>query len=492
MFNSFLDSNNKLLVNRLARAQAKILALSLSTKEEYLAQVTSLINREVNTGYAMQDLKQIAAATPAIVGDVVGNLLAINDDASDIADEISRLEDDASTLFNLTAASINSVCQQIREAIYQSSGTRYVEQFVSKDNIDASSSANIDMNAGVAQLPLASETVLSPTISVGQNSVGNTAGDITTVPTAAGETVFLWNGTSLEVIVTFAAPTIVNRLNITPDSYLGYEITTFTASADGTLFEDVLVNLGVDAIVLDAAAGKFSGSTVVDFPPQFVSKMRLVIQNRTAGSTLGLRALSFAQRSYLATGSVITTPQTLPSGIVQFSAEQTVFSPYVSITHQISSDSVHYTNIQPGLVTLGSQWWYRALLSRSSDAFTKTVTGVAATTADPAFSTGFTLVTSTSIPLNSTTIERTLVFSGITAPIPLSETPLPGTLQLSEGNVYLPDSRFSLDTSNNLTIVAPTGNTTVTYQASAQGAAGVSALENYYTPLLSSAQFKVQ
>jgi hypothetical protein len=492
MFNSFLDSNNKLLVNRLARVQAQILALSLSTKEEYLAQVTSLINRVINTGYAMQPMTTIAPATPAVVGDPVENLLTLNDDAADIADEISRLEDDASTLFNLTAASINSVCQQIREAIYQSSGKQYVEQFVSTDKIDSSSSATVDMNAGVAQLPLSAEVVLTPTISVGQNSVGSTTSDITALSAATIETVFLWNGTSLELIVSFATPTIVNRLNITPDSYLGYEITTFTTSADGTLFADVLTDLGVDAIVLDASAGKFSGATVVDFPPQMVSKMRLVIQNRTSGSTLGIRALSFTQRSYQATGAIVSTPQTLPTGAVMFSTDELVFPPYVSITHQISSDSVNYTNVLPGPVTLGPQWWYRALLSRASTPFAETVTGVAATTADPAFSTGFTLVTSTSIPLNATTIERTLVFSGITAPIPLAETPLPNTLQLSQGNVYLPSSRFSLDDNNVLTIVSPAGNTTVTYQASAQGAAGISALEDYYTPLLSSAQFKAQ
>jgi len=164
----------------------------------------------------------------------------------------------------------------------------------------------------------------------------------------------------------------------------------------------------------------------------------------------------------------------------------------VSITYQISADSVNYTTIQPGVVTLPAQWWYRALLSRSSEAFQDNSNGVAATTADPAYATGFTLVTSTSIPLSATTIERRLVFSGITTAIPLAETPLPGTLQLSEGTLYLPSSQFSLDAENNLTITSPTGNVTVTYQTSAQGLAGQSALENYYTPLLSSVQFEVQ
>ena len=45
---------------------------------------------------------------------------------------------------------------------------------------------------------------------------------------------------------------------------------------------------------------------------------------------------------------------------------------------------------------------------------------------------------------------------------------------------------------HHLTITGPTGNVTVTYQTSAQGLAGQSALENYYSPLLSSVQFEVQ
>ena len=492
MFNSFLDSNNKLLVNRLARAQAAILALSLSTKEEYLAQVTSVINRVINIGYSMQPLITIAGATPAVVGDPVTNLLRVNQDAADIAAEISRLEDDASTLFNLSAASVNSIIQQIREAIYQSTGTKYIEQFVSKLQIDSASTANIDMNAGIAQLPLGTETILTPTFAVGKNAIGSTTGDITTLSAPTTETLFVWNGTMLEIIVSFAAPTIVNRMNVTPDSYVGYEVTTFTASPDGTLFEDILEDLGVDTIVMDASAGKYSGATVVDFPPRSVSKVRLVIQNLAQGSTLGLRALSFTQRSYQSTGTVVSTPQSSPIGSVVFSKTEDTFSPYVSITHQISADSVNYTAIEPGVVTLPAQWWYRALLNRSSQAFSTSGAAVAATTADPAYSTGFTLVTSTSIPLSPTTIERTLVFSNITTSIPLAETPLPGTLQVSEGNLYLTSNQFSLNAQNTLTITNPTGNVTVTYQTSAQGTAGVSALENYYTPLLSAVQFEAQ
>jgi hypothetical protein len=487
MFSSFLYSNNKLLVNRLARAQATILGLSLSTKEEYLAQITSIINGAINTGYGMQDLISIAAQTPGVVGDPITNLMRLNDDAADIAAEINRLEDDASTLFNLSAASRNSICQQIREAIYASTASRFNEQFVNKNQIDSASSANFDLNAGVAQLPLTTETVLTPVFSVGQNSTGSTTDDITTLSASTTETLFTWDGTLLEVIVSFPTPTIVN-----PDKYDGYEITTFTASADGTLFEDILADLNVPVLVLDAAAGKYSGSTIVDFPPRSVSKIRLIFQNLVAGNTIGLRALTFTQRSYQATGSVISSAQTSPTGQVLFQPDASVYSPYVSVTHQISSDSVHYTTIQPGLVNLSDTWWYRALLNRSTSAFASSGSAVAATTADPSYSTGFTLVSSSSIPLSPTIIERTLVFSNVTASIPLAETPLPNTLQVTEGTLGLNSSAYSFDEQNNLTINNPSGNISVVYQTSAQGTAGIAALQNYYTPLLTSVQFEKQ
>src|SRR6202042_1246940 len=166
------------LVNRLARAQAQILGLSLSTREEYLAQVTSIINGVINIGYGMSPLITIAGETPGVVGDPISNLLTLNLDATDIAAEISRLEDNASTLFNLSAASRNAICQQIREAIYASTNTLFTEQFINEDQIDASSSAEIDMNAGVAQLPLTVETVLTPTFAVGQNAIGSTTDTI--------------------------------------------------------------------------------------------------------------------------------------------------------------------------------------------------------------------------------------------------------------------------------------------------------------------------
>jgi hypothetical protein len=349
--------------------------------------------------------------------------------------------------------------------------------------------AEIDFNAAVCTLPLVKETTLSPSIAVGANSIGTTSNTVASLSAGTLSSIFTWNGAFLELILTFNTPTIINRLYLTPDSYKGYEITTFTASPDGSLFTDVLADLGVDSIVMDASAGAYSGATVVDFPPRLASSVRLVLQNRVDATTIGLRSLSLTQRTYQSSGSYTSAANTTPTGNVLFSVEQHVFDPYVSITYQISSDSVHFTTIQPGFVTLSNPWWYRAILTRVSAPFQANSLPIAATTADPGFSNGFTLAKSTSVPLGPTTIERTLVFQNVTLPIPLRETPIPGTLQVSQGTTYMLAGQYALDKNNNLNFVAPQSSVTVVYQTSAQGSAAMAALEQYYTPMLQQVQF---
>ena len=489
MFTSFTDSNNALLVNRLGRIQAQIQALGLSTVQDYTAQLISLVNKVINTGYQMQELITISAQTPGVVGDPTYNMLSLNEDCGDIADEIERLENDASTLYNLSAAVQNSLRQQIRQGIYQSTAQLYTEAFINKNQISAAT-ATIDFVAGRAMNTLIEERVLSPMLSIGQNSIGTTEDDVSSILSASDINLFTWNGELLELVITFPTPTIMNRLTVTPDDYRGYSITSFTTSPDGSLFTNVLADLGVDDIVMDAAAGKYSGSTVVDFPPRSVSSAIIVFENRVDGIAIPLRSLTLTQRSYQSSASLTSNPQTTPTGSVLFEVDQNVFSPYVSITHQISSDGVNFTTIKPGKITLSSNWWYRALLSTSSAAFSQGSQPLLPTTADPSYSTGYTLISSTSIVIGPTTIERTLNFEDVTAPIPLRETPIPGTLAISQGIVYLTTGQYTLDSDNNLSFSpALIGTVTVSYQTSAQGSAGLAALKSYYTPLLNTVQF---
>lgn len=489
MFTSFTDTNDCLLVNRLGRVLASLQALQLSTREDYLAQLTSMVNQVLNEDYQMQEPITITPQTPGIVGDPTTNMKQLNQDCGDIADEIARLENNASVLYNLSAAVQNALRQQIREGIYASTATCFNEAFINQNRI-SSTTATVDFVAGRAMSTLINETTLSPTLAVGANSVGSTSDSISSILNASDSNLFTWDGELLELIVTFPTPTIMNRLTLSPDDYKGYEITSFTTSPDGSLFTDVLADLEVDSIIMNAAAGKYSGSTVVDFPPRSVSSARIVFENRVDGTTIPLRSMTLTQRSYQPTATITSNCQTSPTGQVLFEVDQNVFSPFVSITYQISTDGVNFTTIQPGVVNLPSNWWYRAILSRSTTAFTSNSQPLIPTTADPAYSSGFTLVTSTSVAVSPTTIQRTLVFENVTAAIPLRETPIPGTLVISQGTVYLTSSQYSLDSNNNLSFPSTMSSVTVSYQTSAQGSASLPALEQYYTPFLNQVQFQ--
>ena len=188
-------------------------------------------------------------------------------------------------LYNLAAATQNAMRQQMREAIYRSTATKFMEEFINQNQIKAST-ATLDFVAGTATAALIQETVLSPILSVGSNSLGTTADNIGTLQTGTPINLFTWTGELLEIIVVFPSPTIVNRLTVVPDDYKGYEITSLTASPDGSVFTNVLAALGVTTIILNATGGKYSGSTIVDFPALTVSSMRIVLENRVDGQPL--------------------------------------------------------------------------------------------------------------------------------------------------------------------------------------------------------------
>jgi hypothetical protein len=491
MFSSFNSVEDCFITNRLGRIQPQITALQLSTLEDYIAQLTSLVNKVVSEDYQMQPLVSISAQTPAVVGDVVTNLLNINNDCGDIADEVERLENNASVLYNMSAAIQNSLRQQIREGIYSSSSNTFIEAFINQNQID-SSTGTIDFVAGRAMSSLINETTLAPSLSIGLASVGSTSDDISTLLSGDATSLFTWNGPVIEIVITFPSATVVNRLILTPDDYKGYAVTTLTTSPDGSLFTDVLEDLGVSSISTGPEAGKYSGATVIDFSPRSVSTMRLIITNSIDGTTIPLRLLSLTQRSYQPSATITSNPQTASSGQVLFQTDEVDFPPFTSVTHQISSDGMLFTTIQPGLLTLPNPWWYRAIFSRSSAAFTNNSTPLYPTTADPTYNGEFTLINSTSTVISTNTVERFLVLTNVTGVIPLRETPLPGTLSLQVGNLYLTNTQYSIDSNNNISFPSTMANVTISYQTSAQGAINLLALQNYYSSFLNTISFMVK
>jgi hypothetical protein len=493
MFTTFYpDPENAFMQDRLARVADDVRSLNLSTREEYQAEVYSRVNAVLALGNGMTPLSPITPQGPALVGDVEANFDSLNRDSADIASQILLVEDIASQLFNLTATSQNSLRQQIRENILHSTNKRFLVPFINTQQLDTVN-ANIDVNVGVATLPLTSEVSLlnQATISVGVNSIGTVSTDIADLTDGEVDTALVLDGSLLELIITFPTPQILNRLRLYMDDYEGLEITSLTCSSDGAATSDILADLGIRTIYLNGTQGKYSGDFILDFTPRYVLSMRLLIADRVGQSRIALREIDLLSRKFGSSGSISTTPILQPSGSVQFSTIQTVPAPYTSITHQISYNGVTYTSINPGdLLTLTQvPFWYRAILERSVAAFSSPASPVASINSDPLQNASYILGTSQSTPLGANLIERQLLFTSVNGPIPLREVPLPGTLQVQAGALLLTSADYAFS-GGILSFATTWTNITVTYQTSALASAALTSLVDYYTPLLYQAQFQ--
>lgn len=481
----FTNPNNALLQDRLARVQNTVRNLVYYTAEDYQAAVTSAVNAVLSLGYAMTPLQPVIAQGPALVGDAGNNFTILNNDAQDIENEILRIEDSSASLFNLAAASQNQLRQAIREFAFGSNNKRYVEDFLNDNNLP-NATASFDFNAGLATSTLLDSTQPIPTIIIGQNSVGSLdpSSSISNLTDGLITTTMLFNGSSLELILTFPTPTIINRLEIDLDTYLGLKIVSLTSTPDGNLTQDVLSDLDITSYLMDSTSSKFTGDVIIDFPPRYVLNMRIVINDVTGTDVISLRQLSLFALRYGPTAQLTTNAITAPNNTVTFSTTQNVFDPYVSITHQISYNGTEFTTISPGSITLtGPTYWYRALFGRSSSAFTNS-SPLQQTALDSVPSANYKLVTTTTVPLGANAIERTLNIINVIGPIVFQEIPLPGTFQVQNGAVILSQQAGDYTFYQNTLAFATTmSSITVTYQTTA-GSVAISNLQDYYSALL--------
>jgi hypothetical protein len=264
------------------------------------------------------------------------------------------------------------------------------------------------------------------------------------------------------------------------DDYEGLELTTLTSSPDGIIFDDVLADLGETHQVLNGTSGKLSGDVILDFPPRYVSQLRLVINDRINVGRIALRSLTFSQRSYGTSADLTSTLIKAPLGSVQFSTDQDTWGAFTTLVHQISTNGVHFSVITPGsVITVSQPFYYKVSLQRVPGAFSDTSSPIA----DPSQSTLYALTGSTSTDLGNGILQRTLVFSSISGPVTLRETPIPGTFQVSEGAAGLDSSNYSFS-NGILSFPIEKYNISMTYQTSSLGLAALLEREGYYTPIL--------
>lgn len=490
----FTDESNAILTSRLARISKELRNIVLSTAEDYQAQVYSDVNAVLDIGEAMTPLKPVGSQGPANVGDINDNYTSLNNDANDITNEVLDVEDATATLFNLAASSQNQLRQQIRESLYASNKQVFQEDFLNIDQLSAHTAA-IDFNAGVATNALLDETFLVPTFSSGPNSVGSISAtsSLSNLSLDTVGTTMDWNGTTLELILTFPTPQIANRLYLNMDNYQELEIDTFTTTPDGTTINDVLESLGETQILLNATSNKFSGDVIIDFPPRYCQSMRIILFDRVGAGNIALRSMQVSARRYQPTGQLTSTSIENPTGTVWLSVDENVFAPYTIITHQISYDGVSFVAVNPGvpIVLQQSPFYYRALLSINTSTFNNPQGPLNQSPLDPVGSSSYTLATVTTVPLGNGVLERTLLLNNITGPVVLRDTATPNSVVVQEGSVILNpgngDYSFAAGT---LTFPAPVTGITLSYQTSSLGPAANQDLQSYYTSLLYEYRFE--
>ena len=343
----------------------------------------------------------------------------------------------------------------------------------------------VDFNAGVVSLPLVSETFIKPdSIDFGVACDG-ALGDGTTDLLLDGltETSMTWNGSKLELVFNFNTVQILNRFRIDLAGYQGLVVEEFSSSPDGVIREDLLADLQPSSRSLDGSSGKFSGDWIADFDPRHCKQVQLIISDRV-GASIALRNIQFSSRKVSPSGQVQSLQINQPLGNVVFRAAQHTADKLTSITHQVSTDNIHYQSVAPGQVlALAVPYWYRGILTRLDSNFDQAAAPVDMPGTDPSLNPDFTLQSTATTDLGGGIIERTLNFSAISGPVQLEETPLDGTLVVFNGTVPVSASAYSI-MHNCISFTAPQTGIMVRYQTSAFARAGLPARKNFYSPLL--------
>jgi hypothetical protein len=483
MFNDIIaDSQNIVLVARLQRAISKLTTANYSTLEEYQTAIYSAVNSVLSLRNSMQTLASIKGGTPALISNLSTNISNLSNDIIDTVSYLTGVETNAANLFNLGELSQSQIRQTIRSQIYTNNSKYYVENFISNENIQ-STTTTIDNQAGSAFLPLSSETQQSVSASLGTSSVGSSSDSLSNLLDGAINTSFVWVGATLELILTFPVATIVNRLVIDLDTYDGLIISNLTASPDGTTYNDILSSLNVNSILMNATNGKYSGAVVIDFPPQYVLTIKLVINNVIGTSLIALRNLYLYSRQYASSGQLTSTLISNPVGEIAFGVQE-LLPTSTNIVHQYSYDNVHFNTLVPGVVNFTQAYWYRALLSR-----TTTSTATNGLSSSLPNSSNYQVSNYSLLNLGSNITQVTISFSVVSGPIVLGDIPLPKSLVIQVSSVVLNTSQYTfLD--NTVTLSSTQSNVTIVYQTVGLNSQILSSLQNYSTPILTEYTFE--
>jgi hypothetical protein len=285
-------------------------------------------------------------------------------------------------------------------------------------------------------------------------------------------TAFVWTGSQVELVFTFNPPQIINRVTISLPAHQGISLVEFTSTPDGVLKEDLAADLPPENLSIDGSAGKYSGDWIADFDPRSVQQLRIVLADYVGNPSMTIRDVSFFQRTFSNAGLAQTLKIPAPQGTVLFTADQHDSNTLTSISHQISTDGVHYTAIVPGQqLTVGtSGFWYRASLQRLDANFSQAASPISGQ--NPSINTSTTVSSITTVDMGNGALQRSINLAAAAGTITLNETPLDGTLVIYQGAVVLAPAGYSVS-GNAITFPQTLTGITLFYQEASFRGIGV-------------------
>jgi hypothetical protein len=483
--------SQELLQTRLNQVIANLRNYQIVTREDAVAKVYSDLNGVLALGNNVSPLYPIAPESPAIAGDVQQNFEILNQDAQGIVQQLLDTENNGAALYNLFAATQNNLRQMIRERLYQPSQRCYSEEFINSTRLDKSTTASIDYNAGLATAALSNSAAVTPdSANTGVASIGLPTTDIGLLLDGLPTTAFVWNGAQVELVFTFNSPQIVNRVTISLPAHQGLTVVEFTSTPDGVLKEDLLADLPPENGSVDGSAGKYSGDWIADFDPRSVQQLRIVLADYIGNPSITIRNVAFFQRTFSSSGMAQSLKIAAPQGIILFTTEEHSSDTLTSISHQMSTDGVHYTAIAPGQeIAVGTAgFWYRAGMHRLDSNFDQAASPIDLSGEDPTINRASSAASIVTVDMGTGILQRTINLTAVSGIISLNETPLAGTLSVYQGSVALAPPAYMV--SGNTITFQPLTGVTLTYQTSSYANAGLSARQNYYSPYLYSVSFE--
>jgi hypothetical protein len=219
--------------------------------------------------------------------------------------------------------------------------------------------------------------------------------------------------------------------------------------------------------------------------------MRIIIQDSSGVGNIGLRGLQLWQNTYSSSAVITSNPINVSPGTYTLVTDDHSDTNLTNIVYQYSIDGVNYTTISAETpLSLPSQFWYRVMLTRSSQGFSAQSAAYFQTSGPPGSSSNYTVVSSSSVSLGSTVTERTIYMTNInTTPIVFNETPLANTLVIQNGSTILNSGNYTF-TDNTLTMGTTYSALTLSYQVSSLSTTSISQLQNYYTPFINQITFE--